>query len=75
MSKKNKHRTQHESSQDVEAGEVENAYLIKKLSLSEWQVVDLEISGNQVLSRKERVPDIPPIVWNKLRVEIQRKEK
>lgn len=59
---------------DQEHAAVEHAYIIKKLSLSEYQIVDVELQGSRVVSRKEREPNVSSIVMAKLFHEISRNE-
>jgi len=52
---------------------VEDAFIVKKHSLAEWQIIDVRIKGDKVIFRKEREPDVAAIVAKKLMFEIGRK--
>lgn len=58
-------------SNEIPNGVVEKAYIVKKLSLQEWQVVELQVQGDRVLSRTSKEPNLAAIVASKLMTEIR----
>lgn len=51
-------------------GPVEKAFIVRKLSLAEWQVVDVLIQDGRVIKRTEREPNMSAIVARNLMFEI-----
>lgn len=54
-----------------EEAKEETAYIVKKISLSEWQIKELKIFGDMVVDQKEWNADIPVIVMDKLKKHIR----
>jgi hypothetical protein len=50
----------------------ELAFIVRKLSLQEWQVIELTIEGDEIVKRVEREPDVAAIVGSKLMNEIRK---
>lgn len=71
MSKKNKSRETPAQGTGEVAGAAapqqknEKCFLIKRLSIRDWQRIDVEIEGDRIVKRTEYEPDLAPIVWYK----------
>jgi len=55
-------------------GPIETAFIIRKLSLSEWQRVDLKIQDGVVIERIEREPNISAIIARNLTHDLVRND-
>lgn len=55
-------------------GKIEKAFIIRKLSLSEWQRVDIEIQDGKVISYTEYEPNISAIVARNLTYDLVRRD-
>lgn len=64
MSKKNK----------KDNSKPERAFIVRKLSLQEWQIIDLEIMDDMVVSRTEREPNVAAVVGARLMAELRKNE-
>ena len=53
---------------------VEKAFIIKKVSLSEWQRIDLTIIDGIVVERVEHEPNLSSIVAKNLQYELARND-
>lgn len=69
MSKKNKQGA------TVSDEKVRDAFMIKMISLAEWQVVSLKIQGDRVISQQAEEPNLPAIVWRKLGTKLRLSQK
>lgn len=58
-------------SNDRVSAPVETAFIIKKHSLREWQIIEVLIQGGMVVARHEREPDIADIVRRKLQIAVE----
>lgn len=61
-SKKKQKQTKFEETPKAPASR-ETAFIIRKLSIRDWQRIDLVIEGDKVVSRVEREPNLSAIVW------------
>jgi len=57
---------------EVKSSPTEYGYIIRKLSLSEWQVIDIEIQDGKIVKRVEREPNLAAVVSRRLMLEIGR---
>lgn len=53
---------------------IETGYMIRKISLSEYQIIGLKIQGNEVIEKTLFEPDLPVIILKKLREKIANQE-
>jgi len=69
-------KKQPNNKKDVEIKEIDlkpiKAYVFKKITLSEWQIIELTVLGDTVVNTIAREPDLPQIVVNKLIQEIRK---
>ena len=73
MAKKpRKEKEPEEKPKNMDLKEVpKKAYHFNKISLSEWQIIEYTIMGDMVVDEVRREPDIPVIVFDKLKREIR----